>query len=61
MTEIINLVVVGAGLVGLRHINAISQQAGVTLAGVVEPNLTAEITELGAPCFENLDAMFETI
>ncbi|MGY8790810.1 MAG: hypothetical protein ACKVKR_11140 [Pseudomonadales bacterium] len=31
MTEIINLVVVGAGLVGLRHINAISQQAGVTL------------------------------
>jgi predicted dehydrogenase len=61
MTEIINLVVVGAGLVGLRHINAISQQAGVTLAGVVEPNLTAEITALGVPCFEDLGAMFETI
>jgi predicted dehydrogenase len=61
MTDIINLVVVGAGLVGLRHINAIAQRAGVTLAGVVEPNLTDEISALGVPCFDNLDEMFDTI
>jgi predicted dehydrogenase len=61
MTNEIKLVVVGAGLVGLRHIHAISQQAGVALAAVVEPYPTPEVLALNVPCFETLEAMFETI
>ena len=34
------LAVVGAGLVGQRHITAISQVDGVDLAAVVEPGAT---------------------
>jgi len=38
MTEPVKLAVVGAGLVGRRHIAAISQAPGTVLAAVVEPS-----------------------
>ena len=38
MHEPVKLAVVGAGLIGQRHIAAIAQAASVELVGVVEPN-----------------------
>tara|TARA_B110000008_G_scaffold43977_1_gene41694 strand:- start:694 stop:912 length:219 start_codon:yes stop_codon:yes gene_type:complete len=54
MTNIIKLAVVGAGLVGQRHINAISKQKDVKLVAIVEPNPTEDISSLDVPCFSNL-------
>jgi predicted dehydrogenase len=55
MPEAIKLAVVGAGLVGQRHIEAIEQVAGVTIAAVVEPNGGA-FGEV--PVYADLDALF---
>ena len=51
------LVVVGAGLVGQRHITAISQVDGVDLAAVVEPGATKQ----PVPVFKSLREMFDAI
>lgn len=48
------LAVVGAGLVGQRHIAAISQVPGVELVAVVEPGAT----EQAVPVYADLDALF---
>ena len=61
MTNIIKLAVVGAGLVGQRHINAISKQKDVILVAIVEPNPTEDINSLDVPCFSNLKEMFAAI
>ena len=61
MTNIIKLAVVGAGLVGQRHINAISKQKDVILVAIVEPNPTKDINSLDVPCFSNLKEMFAAI
>ncbi len=61
MTNIIKLAVVGAGLVGQRHINAISKQKDVKLVAIVEPNPTEDINSLAVPCFSNLKEMFVQI
>ena len=61
MTNIIKLAVVGAGLVGQRHINAISKQKDVKLVAIVEPNPTEDINSLDVPCFSNLKEMFAAI
>lgn len=58
MAEDLGLVVVGAGLVGQRHIKAIEGVDGVTLAGVVEPHPTED---LAVPCFASLEAMFDAM
>lgn len=54
MTEQVKIAVIGAGLVGQRHIAAIDQVAGVRLSGVVEPNGG----DFRAPVFADLDALF---
>lgn len=58
MTDPIKLVVVGAGLVGQRHINAIKQQSGVLLVGIVDPQ---PFKGAKVPCYPSLDAMFDAI
>ena len=54
MKDTLKLAVVGAGLVGQRHIAAIEQVDGVTLAAIVEPNLA---TTFDAPVFATLEEM----
>ena len=51
------LAVVGAGLVGQRHIAAISQVDGVDLAAVVEPGAT----EQSVPVFKSLCELFDAV
>jgi predicted dehydrogenase len=51
------LAVVGAGLVGQRHITAIGQVPGVELAAVVEPGPT----EQSVPVFTSMDALFDAV
>lgn len=55
MSEPLKLAVVGAGLVGERHISAIAQVPGVALAAVVEPRPTPQ----AAPVFATLGQMFD--
>lgn len=57
MAQLQKLAVVGAGLVGQRHIAAISQVPGVELAAVVEPGPTQQ----SVPVFESLTAMFHKV
>ena len=54
MIEQVKIAVVGAGLVGQRHIAAIGQVEGVRLSGVVEPNGG----DFEAVVFADLDALF---
>lgn len=61
MTNIIKLAVVGAGLVGQRHISAILKHKDVKLVAIVEPNPTEDINFLDVPCFSNLKEMFAAI
>ncbi len=49
------LAVVGAGLVGQRHIAAIGQVSGVELAAVVEPGATTQ----AVPVFASMSEMFD--
>jgi predicted dehydrogenase len=55
MADQVKIAVVGAGLVGQRHIAAIAQVAGVELAAVVEPQA---YSGGAAPVFPDLDALF---
>lgn len=55
MTDQVRLAVVGAGLVGQRHIMAIAQVAGVELAAIVEPQGYSSGV---APVYPDLDALF---
>ena len=57
MKDMVKLAVVGAGLVGHRHIAAIEKVSGVTLAGVVEPGPT----EQSVPVFKNQTEMLDAI
>ena len=50
------LAVVGAGLVGQRHVAAIGQVPGVELVAVVEPGST----EQDVPVYTDMDALFAT-
>jgi predicted dehydrogenase len=55
MTQPVRLAVVGAGLIGRRHIQAIARSASATLAAVVEPTGGS----FGdCPVFAALDALF---
>ncbi len=56
MAHRIKLAVVGAGLVGQRHITAIGQVAGVELVAVVEPSETMQQVPVFATISEMLDA-----
>jgi predicted dehydrogenase len=56
MHEPVKLAVVGAGLIGQRHIAAIAQAASVELVGVVEPN---GVTGISVPCFASLTELFD--
>ena len=58
MTDIIKLAIVGAGLVGQRHINAIAKQKDVVLVAIVEPNPSEDIKAMDVPCFDTLEKMF---
>lgn len=57
------IVVVGFGLIGKRHVEAIKQTATATLAAVVEPNekIAADANHLKVPVFATLEAMFEQV
>ena len=56
MSKKVRLAVVGAGLVGQRHMTAIEQANGVELGAIVEPSKMA----IGAtPVFVNLDDLFQ--
>lgn len=57
MAQPVKLAVVGAGLVGQRHITAINHVESAELVAVVEPGQT----EQAVPVFERLDAMFEAV
>jgi len=63
MTKKSRLVVVGVGLVGRRHVDAIGAVRSTVLAGIVDPaeDAAAYAETSGAPHFADLDAMFEAI
>lgn len=50
------IAIVGAGLIGRRHIQLISESARCSLSGVVEPSQAARafVEKSGAPVFDNL-------
>jgi len=56
MSDAVKLAVVGAGLVGRRHIAAIAQAPGAVLSAVVEPN-GAQRSDV--PVFADLAALFD--
>jgi len=58
MRSPIKLAVVGAGLIGFRHIEAIKRVDEAILAAVVEPN---PIQGIEAPVFASLNEMFDAI
>ncbi len=55
MSDPVKLAVVGAGLVGQRHISSIAQVRDTVLAAIVEPN---GCPDQGAPIYPDLAAMF---
>ncbi len=59
MDDLVKLAVVGVGLVGKRHANAIKRLRGVKLIGLVEPssNKLPIEQEFNVPCFDNIDAL----
>ena len=63
MAEPVRLVVVGAGLVGKRHVTAIRRSKAAELAAVVEPGAdgAAYAAAQGVPHFATLDEMFDRI
>lgn len=54
MSDLVRLAVVGAGLIGKRHIDAIGRSRRATCATVVEPN---PVAGLDAPIFPSLTEM----
>lgn len=59
MSDKVSIAVVGAGLVGMRHIAAIKTCSETRLAAVVEPNLLPKKqSDIGAPCYASLEEMF---
>jgi predicted dehydrogenase len=60
MQENVKLVVVGAGLVGKRHVDVIHQSRGAALMAIVEPNAqgAAYAAKHDVPHFPTLDEMF---
>lgn len=58
MTDPVKLAVVGAGLVGQRHITAIANTTDAVLVAVVEPS-GAQFE--GVPVFADLDTLFEAV
>lgn len=60
MSGAARLVIVGAGLVGRRHADAITHAPGASLAGVVDPDPQAQsvAAAFGAPWFASLAEMF---
>ena len=58
MTETVKLAVVGAGLVGQRHIDAIARQPNIDLAAIVDPLIQSHDA---APCFAALDQMLDSV
>ena len=63
MTRPKRLAIVGAGLVGQRHAEAIRQLPGVERAAIVDPSDAARAYagEHGLPWFETLAAMFDDV
>ncbi len=61
MPDDIRIAVVGFGLVGKRHAEAIRRLPDLTLAAIVEPDTGSRqlAAELGAPCFATLSEMFD--
>ena len=60
MPDDIRIALVGFGLVGKRHAEAIRRQPNLILAAIVEPDAGSRqlAADLGAPCFGTLDEMF---
>ncbi len=60
MTDPVKLVVVGAGLVGKRHIDAIAASREAVLAAIVEPSpqVANYAATIGVPLFESLEDLF---
>jgi len=60
MTDPVKLVVVGAGLVGKRHIDAIAASHEAVLAAIVEPSpqVANYAAAIGVPLFESLEDLF---
>jgi predicted dehydrogenase len=60
MAQPIKLGVVGAGLIGLRHIAAINNTPDATLVGIVDPNDLPPGAPIGAvPIYPDLTKLFE--
>jgi len=59
-TSIIRLAVLGAGLIGRRHIELIQANPRVTLCAVVDPTPAAQVLAQGltVPCFTSLEEFF---
>lgn len=53
------IAIVGAGLIGRRHAEAIQMAPGVRLTGLADPSPEAEAfaSSMGVPCFRDLDSL----
>lgn len=60
MPDVTRIAVVGFGLVGKRHAEAVRRLPDLELAAIVEPDDAARTlaADLAAPCFGSLDEMF---
>ena len=60
MIEPARLAIVGFGLIGRRHADAISDIPGIKLAAVVEPNqaVQSDVENIGADLFDSLEDLF---
>ena len=56
----VRIAVVGTGLVGRRHVEAIARTRGTRLACTVEPSDDGYAAALGVPCHRGIEAMLGT-
>ena len=62
MPKELNLAIVGLGLVGKRHADAILQSGDANLCAVVEPTLgeSVNVNSNLVPCYADLESMMKT-
>lgn len=63
MQSTLRLAIVGLGLVGKRHADAVTLVPDVELVAVADPNESGQdaAVGMGIPCFETIDGMFKSV
>jgi predicted dehydrogenase len=61
-SQTVNIAVVGAGLIGRRHIQHVREEPLTTLAAVVEPSPAGKelAASIGVPCYASVDDLLSS-